>query len=105
MNLYRRIRCVAAAVLLAACSPSVTTSTDPVKTDFLAANIDPMVNPGRDFFTYANGGWLKRNPIPNTESAWGIGNVVREQLYLNLRSINEQAAAASASPGTDQQQM
>src|ERR1700716_2818990 len=105
MNLYRRMRCVAAAVLLAACSPSVTTSTDPVKTDFLAANIDPTVNPGRDFFPYANRGWLERNPTPNTESACGIGNVVREQLYLNLRSINEQAAGASAPLGTDQQKI
>ncbi|HEX9128085.1 MAG TPA: M13 family metallopeptidase, partial [Gemmatimonadaceae bacterium] len=76
-----------------------------MKTDFLMANIDPTVNPGQDFFTYANGGWLKRNPIPNTESAWGIGNVVREQLYLNLRSINEQAAAVSAPPGSDQQKI
>jgi len=76
-----------------------------VKTDFLMANIDPTVNPGQDFFSYANGGWLKRNPIPNTESAWGIGNVVREQLYLNLRSINEQSAAVSAPPGSDQQKI
>ncbi len=105
MNLSPKAPCVAAAVLVAACTPSVTTSTDPVKTDFLAANIDPTVNPGQDFFTYANGGWLKRNPIPNTESAWGIGNVVREQLYLNLRSINEQAAGASAPQGSDQQKI
>src|SRR5712671_4926090 len=105
MTMNRLTLSVAAAALVAACSPSVTTSTDPVKTDFLAANIDPTVNPGQDFFTYANGGWLKRNPIPNTESAWGIGNVVREQLYLNLRSINEQAAGASAPPGSDQQKI
>ncbi len=105
MKLSRKTPCVAAAVLVAACSPSVTTSTPPVPTDFLQANIDPTVNPGQDFFTYANGGWLKRNPIPNTESAWGIGNVVREQLYLNLRSINEQSAATSAPPGSDQQKI
>jgi putative endopeptidase len=67
--------------------------------------MDPSVNPGQDFFTYANGGWLKRNPIPNTESAWGIGNVVREQLYLNLRSINEQSAASPAAPGSDAQKI
>src|ERR1700720_4386947 len=105
MKVSRKTASVAAAALVAACSPSVTTSTSPVKTDFLQANIDPTVTPGQDFFTYANGGWLKRNPIPNTESAWGIGNVVREQLYLNLRSINEQSAATSAPPGSDQQKI
>src|ERR1700686_4038482 len=105
MTMNRKTLSVAAAALVAACSPSVTSTDPPVRTDFLTANIDPSVNPGQDFFTYANGGWLKRNPIPNTESAWGIGNVVREQLYLNLRSINEQSAAASAAPGSDQQKI
>ncbi|HKC80960.1 MAG TPA: M13 family metallopeptidase, partial [Gemmatimonadaceae bacterium] len=96
---------IAAMVTVAACSPSVTTTSAPTKTDFLRANIDTTVDPGQDFFQYANGGWLKRNPIPNSESAWGIGNIVREQLYLNLRSINEQAGGAANAAGTDQQKI
>ena len=96
---------IAAVALVAACSPSVTTTNTPAKPDFLAANLDTTVDPGQDFFQYANGGWLKRNPIPNSESGWGIGNLVREQLYLNLRHINEQAAATSNAPGTDQQKI
>jgi putative endopeptidase len=100
-----RTTAIAAMVFVAACSPSVTTTSAPAKTDFLRANIDTTVDPGQDFFQYANGGWLKRNPIPNSESAWGIGNIVREQLYLNLRSINEQAAAAANAAGTDQQKI
>ncbi len=105
MKLSRKIVCVSAVALIAACSPSVTTTNPPAQTDLIQANLDPSMNPGQDFFQYANGGWLKRNPIPNTEAAWGIGNVVREQLYLNLRSINEQSAAASAPPGSDQQKI
>jgi putative endopeptidase len=104
MRSTRKAACAAIA-FIAACSPSVTTSSAPAQTDFLRANIDTTVNPGDDFFQYANGGWLKRNPIPNTESGWGIGNVVREQLYLNLRRINEQAAASSQTAGTDQQKI
>lgn len=105
MELSRKMLCVAAVVLISACSPSVTTTNPPAQPDFLQANLDTTVSPGVDFFQYANGGWLKRNPIPNTESSWGIGNVVREQLYLNLRNINEQSAAASSAPGTDQQKI
>jgi len=104
MSSTRKAACAAIA-FIAACSPSVTTTSAPAQTDFLRANIDTAVNPGDDFFQYANGGWLKRNPIPNTESGWGIGNVVREQLYLNLRRINEQAAGASQTAGTDQQKI
>ncbi len=62
--------------------------------DVVAANLDPTVSPAQDFFAYANGGWLQRNPIPNSESSWGVGRVVREQLYVSLRKINEQGATA-----------
>jgi putative endopeptidase len=100
-----KILCLAAGVLVSACGPSVTTTNSPAKPDFLQANLDTTVNPGQDFFQYANGGWLKQNPIPNTESAWGIGNVVREQLYLNLRRINEESAAGVSAPGSDKQKI
>jgi putative endopeptidase len=45
------------------------------KPDFLAANIDKTMSPATDFFLYANGGWIKRTPIPASESGWGIGNM------------------------------
>src|SRR5690348_16227952 len=77
----------------------------PAQADFLAAHLDPSVDPGVDFFEYANGAWLKANPIPASESAWGIGNAVDEQLYASLRKINEDAAKAQATPGSDQQKI
>jgi putative endopeptidase len=73
--------------------------------DFLAANMDPSVDPGKDFFDYANGGWLARNPIPASESGWGIGNLVDEELYTKLRAVNEQAAKARPRAGIEQQQI
>ncbi|NSL89215.1 M13 family metallopeptidase [Chitinophaga sp. Mgbs1] len=59
--------------------------------DALSVNVDSTVNPANDFFDYANGGWIKRNPIPPEYSAWGIGNLVQEELYKRLRTINEHA--------------
>ncbi len=73
--------------------------------DILAAHLDRSVEPGQDFFEYANGGWLGRNPIPAAESGWGIGNLVEEELYLKLRTINEQAAQAHAPAGSDAQKI
>ena len=67
--------------------------------DFLASHLDTSVDPGVDFFEYANGGWLKAHPIPKSESAWGIGNEVNEELYARLRTISE--AAATAGPSAD----
>jgi len=73
--------------------------------DVLATNLDRSIDPGQDFFDYANGGWLARNPIPPAESSWGIGELVDEELYVKLRTINEQAAQAHAPAGSDEQKV
>jgi putative endopeptidase len=63
-------------------APGATTATQavPAQADFLASHMDTSVDPGVDFFDYANGAWLKAHPIPASESGWGIGNAVNEQL-------------------------
>jgi len=73
--------------------------------DFLADNIDTTVNPARDFFDYANGGWIKKNPIPADQSGWGIGYLVQEDIYTRLRDINEKAAANQSAPGSISQKI
>lgn len=62
------------------------------KPDVVAANIDTTVSPSDDFFLFACGGWIKNNPIPDAYSQWGIGNLVQEQIWEQLKSINEKAA-------------
>jgi putative endopeptidase len=71
--------------------------------DFLAASIDTTVSPREDFFRYANGEWLKRNPIPEDEAAWGRGNVTWEDLMSRLRRASEAAAATNAPRGSVEQ--
>ena len=58
------------------------------------------VRPGDNFFMYANGGWLKRNPIPAAYSSWGIGNVVGDDLRDRLKKISEDAEKANAQKGS-----
>lgn len=94
-----------AVAIVAGCSKPAQQQTAAPKQDILVADMDTSVNPGDDFFAYANGGWLKRNPIPASESAWGIGNVVRDELYEQLRTINETAAKKNGAAGTDEQKI
>jgi putative endopeptidase len=67
--------------------------------DFLADNIDTSVSPANDFFLYANGEWIKRNPIPADQSRWSIGSLINLDIYNRLRAINEKAEIENAAPG------
>ena len=75
------------------------------KPDVVAVNIDSTVKPGSDFFDYANGGWIKKNPIPGEQSSWGIGNLVIEENLLRLREISEKSAAIKAEQGSSDQKI
>jgi putative endopeptidase len=73
--------------------------------DFLAENIDTTIHPADNFFLYANGGWIKKNPIPADQSGWGVGSLVQLDIYNRLRAINEKAAMEKTAPGTVSQKI
>ena len=93
-----------AMLVVCVCVSAFSPLAYPEDQDFLRDNMDPSVDPAVDFFSHANGAWLRRNPIPASEAAWGIGNLVREELYANLRRINEEAAKAGSSAAVDSDQ-
>ena len=57
------------------------------------ANMDTTIRPGDDFFMYANGTWLKNNPIPGTETRWGSFNELQENNFKALHELLDAAAA------------
>ncbi len=73
------------------------------KEDILANSRDTTINPADDFFQYAVGGWIKNNPIPADQTGWGIGQLVQEELYKRLKTINEEAMKKNAATGVEQQ--
>jgi putative endopeptidase len=75
------------------------------KADVVAVNMDTTVDPSQDFFLYANGGWIKKNPIPSDQGAWGIGNLVVEENLKRLREISENAAKAKGAKGSNEQKI
>jgi putative endopeptidase len=79
--------------------------TSKPKLDVVVSNIDSTVNPADDFFAFANGGWLKRNPIPETESNWGIGNMVQEDILEKVKKISKNAAASTNTVGSNAQKI
>jgi len=91
-----------AIALLPACKDKTKIYAD---NDPVIKNMDTSVKPGDDFFKYANGTWLKKNPIPGAYAAWGIGNVVQEELRDRMRKINEDALKANAPKGSNTQKI
>lgn len=96
---------LAAALTLTACSSRPAASVAAAPPDPLRADLDTSVSPGVDFFTYANGDWLAHNPIPPSESSWGIGNEVEDEINARLRTLSEKAAASPQTAGSDEQKV
>jgi putative endopeptidase len=63
--------------------------------DFSA--IDRAVQPGDDFFRYANGAWLARTQIPPDRSAWGNAEIVTERTKQRIAELIQSAAKSAAS--------
>jgi len=94
------------AALATACTSSPSSSAaGGDKPDLLRAALDTTVAPGDDFFSYANGTWIKNHPIPASESNSGIGIEVQKEVYARLRETSVEAAKANAAPGSNQQKI
>jgi putative endopeptidase len=61
------------------------------------ANLDTTCAPCKDFFQYANGGWLKRSTIPGDQPRWGSFNELQEENYATLRDVLSEAAKNASS--------
>jgi putative endopeptidase len=73
--------------------------------DALATNRDTLVNPSEDFFAYANGGWFKKNPIPETESSNGIFRTIGDTINNQIKQICEKAVNEESKKGSNKQKI
>ncbi|HEU0122072.1 MAG TPA: M13 family metallopeptidase [Bryobacteraceae bacterium] len=78
---------------------------EPLKSGIDTAAIDTTCKPCDDFWRYANGAWLDKNPIPAARSSWGTLSILTEANRERLRVILEGAAAAKAAPGTNERKL
>ncbi len=64
--------------------------------------LDKSADPCVDFYQYSCGGWMKNNPIPPDQPAWGRFNELAERNRAILREILEDAAKASSRTPNEQ---
>ena len=94
-----------ASLFLFSCKNENNNNSNAALADILHAHIDTTIQAGDDFFEYTNGGWLKANPIPASESGWGIFNLVEDENQTRIKTISEEATSAHAAKGTPTQQI
>ena len=95
----------ATAPLAAPAAPAVATApaTPALTSGLFLQNFDRTVRPQDDFYRFVNGTWLKNTEIPADKSNYGAFTLLADEAEKNLRVIVEQAAAADAAAGSDQQ--
>ena len=98
---------LAAALLLAGATPILAQSAAPATAASTAGKArygsfgvdlaarDTAVDPGDNFFEYANGSWLRTTQIPADRSSWSLWTTLSEDIDDQLRAIITESAASS----------
>jgi putative endopeptidase len=75
-------------ILLAALAPWTVTAA-PAAED----GVSPKVQPGDDFFGYANGAWLEATQLPAGQQRWGARNEIDAATKRQVAAVIQEAAA------------
>lgn len=55
------------------------------------SNMDISIEPGDNFYRYANGNWLRNNPVPAAQTRWSTFNILAERNEVRLKELAENA--------------
>ncbi len=82
----------------AADESSTNLSAAPRVPAFSADYMNRSVNPATDFYRFADGQWLKNNPVPSDKSRWGAFTELAERNWYLIHEILDAAAAPKQPP-------
>jgi predicted metalloendopeptidase len=98
-NAYRAV----AFVVFLATAILLTSAFRPVPDNPFTDDMDRSINPGDDFYRYANGGWLKTASIPAGQATYDTRAILAARTSQQVRSLIQDAAEAQSAKGSTSQ--
>jgi len=95
----------AAALVLAAWTAFPAIGLPPGTGGFEPSDMDASASACREFYRYAVGGWLQKNPVPADYPSWGAFNELNERNREALRQILERLSKSQAPAGSDERKL
>lgn len=69
----------------------IAQNAQPLKYYIDKSNMDLSIKPGDNFYEYADGNWIKNNPVPASKTRWGNFDLLREQSSKRMQILLENA--------------
>ncbi|MEM9366291.1 MAG: M13 family metallopeptidase [Planctomycetota bacterium] len=89
--------------------PDATATSQPIQVTKVSgidqSLMSKSIQPGDNFYEYANEAWLQETVIPADKSNYGIFTVLDDETRASVRGLIEQAAAKDAKAGTAAQKV
>lgn len=90
------------AMLLASCNEKMA----PVMVDGLQFDyLDESVDPKQDFYQYANGGWMEKNPLPAEYARFGSFDMLAANVQKQLKDLVDSLSLTNHAQGTAEQKI
>ena len=94
-----KIMIAVASLALAACSNNA------LKSGIDLSNLDTTAQPGTDFYQYACGGWMEKNPLPAAYSRYGSFDALGEENNKRINGILDELLKGTYEAGTPEQKL
>ena len=83
----------------------LTMAQEPLKSGVDLTDLNQTVKPGEDFYEYACGGWMKKNPLPAAYSRFGSFDRLAEDNNKRINGILKELLENTYPEGTVEQQL